>query len=182
MIVFVSGGCKNGKSTYAENIAVKLSKNGNLYYVATMLPVDDEDKERIVRHKKSREGKGFATVECGKDISQIMNVCDTGTILLDSVTALLANEMFCSDGSVNKDAHIKIVNELKKVIDSVENIVFVSDYIYSDSQVYDELIECYRKSLSFIDCYLAKLANVVIDVSYTTLTFYKGKSLIGEIL
>ncbi|MBQ6118000.1 MAG: bifunctional adenosylcobinamide kinase/adenosylcobinamide-phosphate guanylyltransferase [Clostridia bacterium] len=41
MNVLISGGCKNGKTAFAQDIAVKLSKNGHRYYVATMLPYDD---------------------------------------------------------------------------------------------------------------------------------------------
>ena len=40
MTVFVSGGAKNGKSGFAQNLAVKLARGGKRYYVATMIPVD----------------------------------------------------------------------------------------------------------------------------------------------
>ena len=36
MTVFISGGCKNGKSSLAQNLAVTLSGSGKRYYVATM--------------------------------------------------------------------------------------------------------------------------------------------------
>ena len=65
MTVFLSGGCKNGKSTLAEQIAVHLSRPGRLYYLATMIPHDEEDRARIARHVESRAGLGFQTVECG---------------------------------------------------------------------------------------------------------------------
>ena len=41
MTVFLSGGAKNGKSTLAQALAVKLSGEGKRYYVATMIPTDD---------------------------------------------------------------------------------------------------------------------------------------------
>ena len=44
MTVFLSGGCKNGKSTLAEQIAVHLSRPEHLYYLATMIPHDEEDQ------------------------------------------------------------------------------------------------------------------------------------------
>lgn len=58
MTVFLSGGCKNGKSTLAEQIAVHLSRPGRLYYLATMIPHDEEDRARIARHVESRAGLG----------------------------------------------------------------------------------------------------------------------------
>ena len=66
MRVFISGGCKNGKSMLAQRIAVK--QGAPLYYIATMIPYDDEDRARIRRHLKEREGWGFETIECGRNI------------------------------------------------------------------------------------------------------------------
>ena len=47
MNVLISGGCKNGKTSFAQDIAVKLSPEGNRYYVATMIPTGEEDYARI---------------------------------------------------------------------------------------------------------------------------------------
>ena len=47
-------------------------KNVPLYYLATMIPVDDEDRARIKRHLKEREGWGFETIEQGQDICQCL--------------------------------------------------------------------------------------------------------------
>ena len=49
MNVFISGGAKNGKSTYAQTLAYDMAKEQKcpLYYVATMIPHDDEDRARI---------------------------------------------------------------------------------------------------------------------------------------
>lgn len=130
MKVYISGGAKNGKSKLAQDIAQLLAeyeiveldssnmptgKNRRetplpLYYVATMIPTDDEDRARITRHVRERAGLGFTTIERSKNISGIIKTdseeitedarssagyCDSeGVFLLDSVTALLANVMF----------------------------------------------------------------------------------------
>lgn len=47
MKVLISGGAKNGKSMFAQEIAKKLSKEGHLWYLATMEPHDDEDDARV---------------------------------------------------------------------------------------------------------------------------------------
>ena len=95
MTVFISGGAKNGKSSLAQDLAVLLSKGGALYYVATMIPADSEDEDRIRRHIADRDGMGFETVECGRDILSCLTKADkNGTFLLDSATALLMNELF----------------------------------------------------------------------------------------
>ena len=48
MHTFISGGCKNGKSWYAQRIAQAAGKP--LYYVATMISTGEEDDQRIARH------------------------------------------------------------------------------------------------------------------------------------
>ena len=57
MNVFISGGCKNGKSHHAQNIAKTMAdeKNLPLYYLATMIPKDEE---------ASTEGFDFTEVYC----------------------------------------------------------------------------------------------------------------------
>ena len=95
MTCFISGGAKNGKSTFAQELAVALSWGGKRYYIATMIPTDEEDRERIRRHIADRDGLNFITVECGRNILSCLEKTDpNGTFLLDSATALLMNELF----------------------------------------------------------------------------------------
>ncbi|MCL2704245.1 MAG: bifunctional adenosylcobinamide kinase/adenosylcobinamide-phosphate guanylyltransferase [Defluviitaleaceae bacterium] len=181
MRIFVSGGCKNGKSFYAQHLA-KAQNMGFLYYVATMKPVDSEDDERIVRHRAERENWGFLTIEQPVCIEEILNKSDSrGSFLLDSVTALLANEMFLPDGSVNENAADKIINGFSQLLKNIEDIVIVSDYIYSDAVIYDPLTEKYRESLAGIDKYLAKLCDVVIEVAFTNVIIHKGGGKFNEL-
>ena len=98
MNYFLSGGAKNGKSSLAQEIVC--AQSGPRYYLATMIPHDDEDRLRIQRHLDNRAGMGFQTVECGTDIlSSLSRMEPDGAVLLDSVTALLSNEMFRADGT-----------------------------------------------------------------------------------
>jgi adenosylcobinamide kinase/adenosylcobinamide-phosphate guanylyltransferase len=175
MTVYVSGGCKSGKSTHAEGIAQKLSAgNKPLYYIATMVPSDGEDELRIERHRKNRAGMGFETVELPRDIGRAAEICDmSGTFLLDSVTALLANEMF-RDGAYVSGAGEKVAAELSKLLETASNIVLVSDYIYSDAVFYDEYTENYIKSLAEIDKTCAKLCDSVLEACCGCIITHKG--------
>ena len=97
MSTYISGGCKNGKSFYAQRVA--MTGGTPLYYVATMIPRDGEDLARIRRHRDERAGWDFETLECGRDILSCLDSADPkGSFLLDSVTALLSNEMFSAEG------------------------------------------------------------------------------------
>ncbi len=173
MNILISGGCKNGKSYYAQYLAKRQAEEHRpLYYIATMEPADEEDRARILRHREERDGWGFQTLEKSSDIRSL-DADFSGSFLLDSVTALLSNEMFRKDGTVDREAYIRLAGDLSQLADKSSNIVFVTDYICSDAMRYDELTELYRKGLAWIDRVLAKKCDVVIEVSYGNIQLIK---------
>nr|WP_317357743.1 bifunctional adenosylcobinamide kinase/adenosylcobinamide-phosphate guanylyltransferase [uncultured Tyzzerella sp.] len=176
MIIYVSGGCKNGKSGIAEKIAYTLKENNSpFYYIATMCPTDEEDKKRIEKHKENRKHLFFETIEIQKNIKNLENICNlNGTFLIDSVTALLANEMFLKDKVVN-DAYKKVCDDLLYIICKMKNVVIVSDYIFSDSLKYDNITNQYKKGLAFIDKSCAKKSDILIEVCYNNIILHKGE-------
>ena len=184
MLLFISGGAKNGKSYWAQCLAkaqCRKQEEDTLYYIATMISADQEDQARIARHRQEREGWGFITVEQPTHIERILENCNaSGSFLLDSVTALLANEMFPSTGESDLAAGEHVISGLNMVCREVKNLVLVSDDIYSDAMIYDEYTEAYRKALAGIDKTLAALCDIVLEVVYGQAVVHKGRSLFGE--
>ena len=181
MKVYISGGCKNGKSTAAEDLAVRLSGNGKRYYVATMIPFDEEDHARVKKHVDNRAGKGFETIECGRNIERIIEEGGRdATYLIDSVTALLLNEMFTDDynGEADPEAALRCKRGLKAVADQAEHLICVSDYIYSDAVRYDEFTENYRRMLAEVDRFMASECDVVIEYVSGLAKIHKGEGLL----
>ena len=177
MTIFVSGGSKSGKSEYAQDFAVKLAGGGKLYYIATMIPYDDEDRARIDRHIENRAGMGFETIEAGRNINSVFEKADeNGTFLVDSTTALLLNEMFPDSHAEKADinATSRCINGLLEIARRAGNAVFVSDYIYSDAARYDEFTEEYRNSLASIDRAMAHSCDTVVEVCTGNLIIHKG--------
>lgn len=176
MRIFISGGCKNGKSSHAQRLAKGQRAPGRpLYYLATMTPKDAEDIDRIRRHQLEREGLGFETVESFGSLSSVFDKIDpNGSILLDSVTALLSDAMFAEDGTVDMEAHIRLERELRCFVGASANIVLVSDGIYSEARRFDPLTEAYRQRLAFLDHALANACDVVLEAAYGTLIAWKG--------
>ena len=175
MTYFISGGAKNGKSTLAQDIAVALGEKR--YYVATMISSGAEDDDRIRRHIADRDGMGFETVECFRNIMDCLNTADKdGVFLVDSVTALIQNSLFPIEKNYEMDleAANRCADELVEFANSVRHAVFVSDYIYSDAEVFSESTEMYRKCLASIDRRLAKICDTVIEVSAGQCVVHKG--------
>ena len=170
MNVFISGGCKNGKSMYAQRIAKRMSQEEGvpLYYLATMIPTDDEDRERITRHIGDREGWGFETIEQGIQIEKALD----GEVDAGGARASMPGMM---DTILNLGLNDEAVEGFAK---KTGNTVFVSDYIYSDSRVFDHYTESYRKALALIDRTLAKTCDKVIEVAFGHIYEYDNEDII----
>ena len=173
MSVYISGGCKNGKSYYAQHITKAMG--APLYYLATMIPHDEEDRARIRRHIAERDGWGFETIECGTDILSALNNADpNGSFLLDSVTALLSNEMFTETGDFDADSPKRVADALCEFVRRAPNTVLVSDFIFSDAELYPPMVETYREGLAYIDKTVARMCDHVIEVVNGTIIMHKG--------
>ncbi|SFU60638.1 bifunctional adenosylcobinamide kinase/adenosylcobinamide-phosphate guanylyltransferase [Butyrivibrio sp. M55] len=181
MIVLLTGGCKNGKSNTAQDIACSLrdKSGGGLYYVATMESTGKEDDYRIRKHVENRAGLGFETIEIARDIKRLStekekffkaaDECKTNTFLVDSLTALLANEMFRvdKDGNFTEDSFAtkRVCDDLRILCKEKDyNLIFVSDGIYSDAAVYDMSTEAYREGLALIERKVSEIADEVIEM------------------
>lgn len=141
MNILISGGAKNGKSDIAERIVRRMMERLHkpLYYVATMMPADEEDRERIRVHRMNRAGAGFQTLEAGTRILRVLDLPKTdpgGIFLVDSTTSLMANEMFPAAGSgFDPGAAERVPEELAAFAARTGNTVFVSDQIYEDARL-----------------------------------------------
>ena len=178
MTYFISGGAKNGKSTLAQDLTVALAAGGKHYYVATMISTGAEDDDRIRRHIEDRDGMGFETVECFRNILDCLKVADKdGVFLVDSVTAMVQNALFPVEKNYEMDleAAKRCGDELVEFAKHVRHVVYVSDYIYSDAERYSESTEAYRKSLADIDRRLAKICDTVVEVSAGQYWVHKGE-------
>ena len=177
MTVFISGGAKCGKSSLAQDLTVVLARDGKRYYVATLISSGQEDEVRIQRHLEDRDGMGFETVECFRNILDCLQTADKdGAFLVDSVTSLIQNALFPVEKNyeMDLDGARRCADELVEFASTVRHAVFVSDYIYSDAETYSESTEMYRKCLADIDRRLAKISDTVIEVSAGQVMIHKG--------
>jgi adenosylcobinamide kinase/adenosylcobinamide-phosphate guanylyltransferase len=174
MQIFISGGCKNGKSTLAQQLAARQRRpGGHLYYLATLRPADPEDEARVARHVAERAGMGFQTVELPLGIGQGAARCHPGgSLLLDSLTALLANEMFRP--GFDPAAPERVWKGLGLLLDRFPDLVLVSDFIYADGGVYDPTTEAYRQGLALLDRRCAQACGAVLELCAGRVTAYKG--------
>lgn len=99
MFTLVIGGAASGKSEYAEGL-VLASSHFPRYYIATMEPFDEECRRRVEKHRRMRANKRFETVECYINLSSV-RLPERGTVLLECVGNLAANELYSPRGAGN---------------------------------------------------------------------------------
>lgn len=175
MRYFLSGGSKSGKSMLAQHLARDMAQGHPLYYIATMIPKDEEDYARIRRHLQERDGWGFETVECGASLTEGLAGCDLeGSFLLDSVTALLTNFMFPPSGDMDLTAPIRLMRELEQTIANCKNLVIVSDDLFSDARQFDHWTEAYREGLARCGRRCVELCDTAVDVNADIPIVWKG--------
>ncbi len=166
MIYLITGGSGSGKSDYAEQLLIS-GENGQrpLLYVATMIPADEETKEKIHRHRSRRAGKGFVTLECYRDLASL-TVPENDGILLECVTNLTANELFSPDGTMCDPsvAASKVRAGVAQLAAQTERLILVTGEVGGDAGDYTEETEVYRALLVEINCTLAARADEVIEV------------------
>ena len=96
-IVLITGGARSGKSSYALDVCEQLG--AKRLFVATCPNLDSEMNERVDRHKKEREGRGWVTIEETMDLTRVFqqNAHNYEVMLLDCITLWVNNILFSWD-------------------------------------------------------------------------------------
>jgi adenosylcobinamide kinase/adenosylcobinamide-phosphate guanylyltransferase len=91
--IFITGGARSGKSSFAEKKAIEFG--APLGYLATAQTLDSEMDERVRRHRE-RRGAEWSTIEEPIHLPQALARCDGlyQAILVDCVTLWLSNLLF----------------------------------------------------------------------------------------
>ena len=171
MLILVTGGAACGKSSFAEELLMKMQ--GRHYYVATMHNDNsDETKEKIRRHRSLRSDKGFITIEKEHDISEI-EIEQGSAVLVECMSNLLANEMFIFD---RIDCAEHICSQIEKLNRKCHNLIIITNEVSSDGILYDDLTEQYIENMGKINTYLSDVADKVIEVVYSIPVVIKGEN------
>jgi len=91
-VIFILGGARSGKSTYALRLAKK--KGRKVAFIATCQAMDKEMAQRIKLHKKIRP-KDWQTFEEPRNVANLLNKIGTEfkVIIIDCITLLVSNLM-----------------------------------------------------------------------------------------
>lgn len=183
MLILVTGGSGSGKSAYAEELLLALTKQGETrYYIATMQVFGEEGKEKVRRHKKLRAGKGFLTIESPRDIGAVEIGGKQSAALLECMSNLTANEMFCGEVLCEKELVTeKIVAGVAKLQSECKHLVIVTNQVFEDGIRYEDSTMEYLAALGEINRKLAERADAVVEVVAGIPVWQKGEHKIDNI-
>ena len=116
-IILVTGGQRSGKSDYAQQLALNLSKCP--IYLATSRVWDEEFRQRIERHQRDR-GPQWTNIEEEKLLSR--HPVEGRVVVIDCVTLWCTNFFFDNDSDTEKS-----LKELKAEFDrfTAQNATFI---------------------------------------------------------
>ena len=171
-MIFITGGCRSGKSRYALDYANRhFSKK---LFLATSEALDEEMAQRIENHKKVR-GLEWQTIEEPVEIvNKIKEYGEDGkVILIDCLTLWLYNLLMrWGDDS-------KILNETDKLINVIKqnpaSFILVSNEVGLGIVPADPLSRRYRDLLGAMNQRIAEALNTVIFMVSGIPLFLKGK-------
>ena len=177
-IWLITGGCRSGKSMYAENLAAEKTSGGERHgvlYIATGVATDKEMEERINMHR-ARRPEGWVTLERYKDFGEIENEFDAatfGTVLLDCVGNMLMGILYeeCPDADVCETAQYEkaekaAVAEIEKLCAFTtkhdKRLILVTNEIGMGLVPDTRYAREFRDSLGRLNIHAGRLANRVL--------------------
>lgn len=172
MLRLVTGGSCSGKSAFAEKLAIEEKKKhpaGTLYYVATMVPYDEECQERIRRHRRIRKDKDFVTRECHTDLSSLTAEKED-VFLIECLSNLLANEMYEKTGRLQEKSSAPscveevIAAPVRRLAGQCAAVIVVTNEVFSEGIAFPQETALYLQLLGKSNCLLARAADSVTEV------------------
>ena len=128
-ITLVTGGCRSGKSSFAEKLMIQLP--GPHLYVATAPNIDGEMSLRIRKHRQRREIFSWETLEEERDLSKAIVMGDGSSVLVECLTLWVNNLIYYSQQSgdvIDEDRMARRCNELVELADRNEgHVIFVTN-------------------------------------------------------
>jgi adenosylcobinamide kinase/adenosylcobinamide-phosphate guanylyltransferase len=131
-IDLVTGGCRSGKSAYAQEMAERISPSR--LYVATCPVIDDEMRRRIEAHRQARRDRQWETVEEPLDLAgAFRRHPDYGAVLVDCVTLWVNNLMYAAQRKGCSIDEVQIAADCHTMLDAAARcsgaVIFVTNEV-----------------------------------------------------
>ena len=174
MLTLVIGGAASGKSAYAESLC--LACGLPRIYLATMRVWDEECAARVAKHRAMRAEKQFTTVEAPLHLEAVHLPC-RGTVLLEDLGNLTANELYDPEGAGNEAAEA-VLRGVDALYAQCEHLILVSNEVFSGGAGYAGDTDRYLRALARVNNGIAARADAVVRVICGLPVYYKGSDVL----
>jgi adenosylcobinamide kinase (EC 2.7.1.156) len=155
-IIFITGGQRSGKSSFAQGLAESYSARP--CYLATARIWDDEFKQRIERHQRDR-GEMWQTIEVEKRIGDVK--MEGEAILLDCITLWLT--IYTATTTLMLNFRLKRTKrEWNKFTSQESTLIVVSNEIGMSLHGADKCSRDFTDLQGWMNQHIAKSADKVI--------------------
>ncbi|GKU84661.1 bifunctional adenosylcobinamide kinase/adenosylcobinamide-phosphate guanylyltransferase [Niallia sp. NCCP-28] len=101
-LIFITGGVRSGKTSFAEQLAAQFAEKEDLqlHYLATGVVTDAEMQKRVEHHQEIRANyqRQWKTVEQEANLHTLQQrFCKKDVVLFDCLTTLVSNELFLKE-------------------------------------------------------------------------------------
>ena len=171
-IIFVTGGCRSGKSSFALDYANKHFKSK--IFLATAPALDDEMKKRIKAHQEAR-GPEWAAIEEQTEIAKAVVSVEINyeVILLDCMTLWLSNLIMAGE------PENQIFSRTEAFIEAIQRIpqsvIIVSNEVGYGIVPVNDIARQFRDIMGTVNQRLAACADVVVWTIAGLPQIIKGK-------
>ncbi len=173
MRVLLTGGSACGKSTFAEQLALRFP--APRVYIATMRAYDDECARKIERHRAQRGTKDFITVERDTGLAGLSLPMGC-TALLECMCNLTANEMFDEKGGFS-DPYDRIMDGIAALERQCGALIVVTNDVGGDKGDYGAATRAYIDTLGRLNAALAARFENVYELVCGIPVVLKGELL-----
>jgi adenosylcobinamide kinase / adenosylcobinamide-phosphate guanylyltransferase len=182
-IIFICGGVRSGKSSFAESRAdfyKSAVPEAALHYIACGRAVDNEMSQRIRRHQDDRRKSehSWMTWECPVNVGSLSeNFSSKDIVLLDCVTTLLTNVMFSAESINERKLTEKIVQDVKKLSKNAGKLILVSNDVFCEPVSTNVFVKNFTKTLGMVHQKLVEMAAEAYSVKNGIPVLKKGRGI-----
>ncbi|MFH1183553.1 MAG: bifunctional adenosylcobinamide kinase/adenosylcobinamide-phosphate guanylyltransferase [Chloroflexota bacterium] len=168
-LTFIIGGARSGKSAHAERLAEQ--GRGQVLYIATAQPLDEEMRSRIAAHRQRRSIQ-WQTLELPTDVGKhvLAHPQHAEVVVLDCLTLLVSNRLLQAAPDANHPAEITarlmVEQEVETLLKAIE--ASRSHWLVVSNEVGQGVVPAYpmgrlfRDMLGWANKQMAKRADEVL--------------------